>query len=151
MAKLERQLTVLLEPAVDAVGFELLGVELVRAGRHSTVRVYIDSAQGVTVDDCALVSRQVGAVMDVEDPISGEYDLEISSPGLDRPLFKPAHFAKVVGETIKVETAMPVNNRRRFKGPLLACHESGIELDQDGDTVAIAFDNLDQANLVAKI
>ncbi|MBQ1784236.1 MAG: ribosome maturation factor RimP [Gammaproteobacteria bacterium] len=151
MAKLERQLTELLEPAVSAVGFELLGVELVRAGRHSTVRLYIDSEAGVTVDDCALVSRQVGAVLDVEDPISTEYDLEVSSPGLDRPLFKPAHFARVVGEEIKVQTAMPIANRRRFKGPLLACHEHGIELEQDGAAVLIPFDNIDAANLVAKL
>ncbi len=151
MAKLERQLTELLEPAVSAVGFELLGVELVRAGRHSTVRLYIDSEAGVTVDDCALVSRQVGAVLDVEDPISSEYDLEVSSPGLDRPLFKPAHYARFVGEEIKVQTVMPIANRRRFKGPLLACHEQGIELEQDGAAVTIPFDNIDAANLVAKL
>jgi ribosome maturation factor RimP len=93
---LEQRLTDLLEAPVVALGFELWGIEFIRAGKHSTLRVFIDSEQGVTVEDCAEVS-QVGAIMDVEDPITEEY-LEVSSPGLDRPLFKVAQFEKYVGQ-----------------------------------------------------
>ena len=102
MTKQEQRLTELLSPTVEAAGFELLGCEFVPAGRHSTLRLFIDHPDGVTVDHCAVVSREVGAILDVEDPIQNEYNLEVSSPGLDRPLFTPAHFAKVVGQKVEV-------------------------------------------------
>ena len=100
LSKLEQRLSEMLNPAVEALGFELLGVEFVRAGKHSILRVYIDHENGINVDDCADVSHQVSAVLDVEDPINTEYNLEVSSPGMDRPLFKAAHYAQVVGETV---------------------------------------------------
>ncbi len=152
MAKLEQQLGEMLSPAVEALGFELLGVELMRAGRHTTVRIYIDAEAGITVDNCAEVSRQVSAVMDVEDPISHEYTLEVSSPGADRPLFKPAHFSKAIGEVVSVRTALPIEGRRKFKGVLQAADAVSItiELDDVEADAVIAFDNIDKANVVAQ-
>merc|ERR1711916_184587 len=97
LAKLEEKLTEMLEPGVEALGFELVGIEFVRAGKHSILRVYIDHENGISVDNCADVSHQVSAILDVEDPIATEYALEVSSPGMDRPLFTIEHFAQVVG------------------------------------------------------
>ncbi|EQA04059.1 hypothetical protein HPSMNH_0186, partial [Glaesserella parasuis MN-H] len=102
MATLEQKLQELVADPIDAMGFELVGVECQRAGRFSTVRLYIDKEGGVTIDDCSDVSRQVSAIFDVEDPIADKYNLEVSSPGLDRPLFTLAHYQRFVGREIVV-------------------------------------------------
>ena len=148
MATLEQRLTDLLEAPVVALGFELWGVEFIRAGKHSTLRVFIDSEQGVTVEDCAEVSRQVGAIMDVEDPITEEYYLEVSSPGLDRPLFKVAQFEKYVGQEAAVQLRMATNNRRKFKGVIKAVQGDMITLTVDGKDDVLAFTNIQKANIV---
>ncbi|WP_115720640.1 ribosome maturation factor RimP [Gallaecimonas mangrovi] len=148
MARLEQQLTQMLTPAVEALGFSLLGVEMVRAGRSATLRLYIDGPEGVTVDNCAEVSHQVSSVLDVEDPIQSEYFLEVSSPGLDRPLFVPAHFEKVVGSDIEIKLVVPVAGRRRFKGKLVAIEGDLILLAYEGKEDRFAFSNIDKANLV---
>lgn len=148
MSQLERKLTELLDPAVEAAGFELLGLEFVRAGKHSTLRVYIDSEKGIEVDDCAEVSYQVSAVLDVEDPISTEYNLEVSSPGMDRPLFKPAHYMQIIGEVISVKLQMPQDGRRNFKGILMQCTDNNFIIKVDNDSFELAFDNVLKANLV---
>lgn len=148
MSKLEHALTEMLTPAVEALGFELLGIEFVRAGRHSTLRVYIDHPDGISVDNCADVSHQVSAVLDVEDPISTEYDLEVSSPGMDRPLFKEAHYQKVVGETVSVRLHMPMDNRRNFKGKVLACENGTLTVEVDGVSYQLAIANIEKGNLV---
>lgn len=148
MAKLEHRLTDMLSPAVEALGFELVGIEFVRAGKHSILRVYIDNENGVNVDDCADVSYQVSAVLDVEDPISTEYYLEVSSPGLDRPLFKPTHYQSVVGEVVQVKLAVPLNNRRNFKGVLSACNEGMITVNVDGQDYHLTITDIDKANVV---
>ncbi|GAA0355573.1 ribosome maturation factor RimP [Bowmanella denitrificans] len=148
MSKLEQTLTEMLTPAVEALGFELLGIEFVRAGRHSTLRVYIDHPDGISVDNCADVSHQVSAVLDVEDPISTEYDLEVSSPGMDRPLFKEAHYLKVVGETVSVRLRMPMDNRRNFKGKVLSCENGTLTVEVDGVSYQLAIANIEKGNLV---
>ncbi len=148
MTKQEQRLTELLTPTVGAVGFELLGVEFVSAGRHSTLRLYIDHPEGVNVDNCALVSREVGAILDVEDPIPNEYNLEVSSPGLDRPLFTPEHFAKVIGQKIEVKLAIPQDGRRRFKGALIAIEDDMLVIEVDGKPYRLLMDNVDKANVV---
>ncbi len=150
MSKLEQNLTEMLAPAVEALDFELVGVEFVRAGKHSTLRVYIDHENGISVDDCADVSHQVSAVLDVEDPISTEYNLEVSSPGMDRPLFKPAHYENVVGETIAVKLRMPMENRRNFKGKLLSIADGVITVEVDGQQFDLAISNIEKGNLVAE-
>jgi len=92
VATKEQQIQALLEPTVEALGYELWGLEYLSQGRHSTLRLYIESEQGISIDDCAAVSEQVSSVLDVEDPITGEYTLEVSSPGMDRLLFKPDQY-----------------------------------------------------------
>lgn len=148
MSQLEQKLTDMLRPAVEALAFELVGVEFVRAGKHSILRVYIDSENGISVDNCADVSYQVSAVLDVEDPISTEYNLEVSSPGMDRPLFTEAHYLKVVGETISVRLTVPMDNRRNFKGQLVSCENGNIRVDVDGQVFELPILNVDKGNLV---
>lgn len=148
MAKFEHKLTEMLRPAVEEVGKELLGIEFVSAGKHSILRIFIDHENGINVDDCAEVSRQVSALLDVEDPISTEYSLEVSSPGLDRPLFDLSHFQAVIGETINVKISMPLNGRRKFKGKLVSIENDTLIVNVDGEDYALVFSNIDKANLV---
>ena len=151
MAKFDQKLTELLRPAVEETGKELLGIEFVSAGYNSILRLFIDHENGIDVDDCAEVSRQVGAILDVEDPISSEYNLEVSSPGIDRPLFELAHFEAVKGETVNIKLAMPVNGRRKFKGLLVAIEGNQLVVQVDGVDYELMINNVDKANLVAKL
>ena len=148
MSQLEQKLTDMLSAPVEALGFELLGIEFVRAGKHSTLRVYIDHPEGITVDNCADVSHQVSAVLDVEDPISTEYNLEVSSPGMDRPLFKTSHYQDCVGEVVSVRLRMPMNERRNFKGKVLSVEDGNLTLEVDGQTYVLAIVNIEKGNLV---
>lgn len=148
MSQLEKRLTTMLNAPVEALGFELVGVEFVRAGKHSIMRVYIDHENGINVDDCAEVSHQVSAVLDVEDPISTEYNLEVSSPGMDRPLFKEQHYAAIIGEVVNIRLSMPMNNRRNFKGTLVAVEDGVVSVEVDGQTFDLAFANIEKGNLV---
>lgn len=140
----------LIRPGVNALGFELVTVELTGRGAGTVLRVYIDRPDGITVDDCADVSEQVSAVLDVEDPIAGGYTLEVSSPGLDRPLVRPEHFVRVVGEKVRItlHEARTEDNRRRLSGQLLAADDGGIELDVDGETRRVAYVDIAKARLV---
>ncbi|HEY7865082.1 MAG TPA: ribosome maturation factor RimP, partial [Psychromonas sp.] len=115
MASLEERITEMLAPSVEDLGYELVGIEYIRAGKHSTLRVYIDQEQGILVDDCAAVSRQVSAIMDVEDPITNEYTLEVSSPGMNRPLFKAEHYQIFAGEEERREEKRREEKRREEK------------------------------------
>ena len=148
MATLEQRLTELLDAPVVALGFELWGIEFIRAGKHSTLRVYIDHANGISVDDCAEASHQVSALLDVEDPITTEYYLEVSSPGMDRPLLKPEHFARYIGQVATVTLRMAVNNRRKYKGTIKQVDGEMITLTIDGRDEILAFANIQQANLI---
>ncbi|ELP8106422.1 TPA: ribosome maturation factor RimP [Vibrio vulnificus] len=150
MTGLERQLTEMLESAVVASGYELVGLEFIRAGEHSTLRIYIDHENGITVEDCAEVSHQVSAVLDVEDPISVAYSLEVSSPGLDRPLFKPAHYEQFIGQEVNVVLKMAVTNRRKWKGEIHSVDGEAITLTVDGQQEEFALSNISKANLIPK-
>ncbi|ELP5728076.1 ribosome maturation factor RimP [Vibrio vulnificus] len=150
MTGLERQLTEMLEAAVVASGYELVGLEFIRAGEHSTLRIFIDHENGITVDDCAEVSHQVSAVLDVEDPISVAYSLEVSSPGLDRPLFKPAHYEQFIGQEVNVVLKMAVANRRKWKGEIHSVDGETITLTVDGQQEDFALSNISKANLIPK-
>jgi len=132
VASKDQQMTDLLETTVEALGFELWGVEYLSQGRHSVLRMYIDAENGITVDDCAAVSQQVSSVLDVEDPIKGEYTLEVSSPGMDRLLFKLEQFPGYVGEILDLRLRRAFEGRRKFKGIL-----QGIE----GEDVVIRVDD----------
>lgn len=140
----------MLRPSVEQVGKELLGIEFISAGQNSILRLFIDHENGIDVDDCAEVSRQVSAILDVEDPISSEYSLEVSSPGLDRPLFDLAHFEAVIGETVDVKLSIPLNGRRKFKGVLDAIENDTLVVIVDGQDYELAYTNIDKANLVPK-
>lgn len=148
MSRLEQTLTQMLTSPVEALGFEMVGIEFVRAGKHSILRVFIDHEKGIDVDDCADASHQISAVLDVEDPISTEYNLEVSSPGMDRPLFTEAHYARFVGEIISIRLSVPMDNRRNFKGKLLNCENGQISIEVDGETFLLAIANIDKGNLV---
>ena len=150
MASLEERLTDMLAPSVEDLGYELVGVEYVRAGKHSTLRVYIDQEEGILVDDCAAVSRQVSAIMDVEDPITNEYTLEVSSPGLERPLFNAAQYAAFVGEEVKMQLRMPIQNRRRWKGVISSVDGEIISVAVEGKEERFALSNIQKANIVPK-
>jgi len=138
----------LIEPIVVGMDYELVGVEYLPQGKHSILRIYIDKPDGIDVDDCGDVSRQVSAMLDVEDPIKGEYSLEVSSPGLDRPLFTPAHFEQFVGCRANLRLKMPIDGQRKFIGVIKSQSGDVMNLEADGKSVAIPFDLIDKANLV---
>ena len=137
----------LLEPGADALGYELVAVELT-GGDTSIVRVYIDTPNGVNVTDCSKASRQFSAILDVEDPISNRYTLEVSSPGMDRPLAKPEHFKKVVGDEVKIKMATLVDGRRRFTGQLVEATDEFAVVEVDGEQTELPYDEMDRACLL---
>jgi ribosome maturation factor RimP len=137
----------LLQPGAEALGYELVAVEL-SGGDTSIVRVFIDHADGITVTDCAKASRQFSAILDVEDPISNKYTLEVSSPGMDRPLAKPKHFIDVVGQDVKIKMATLVDGRRRFTGELVEANEGFAVVEVDGEQTELLYEDMDRARLV---
>ena len=141
----------MLRPTVEMTGLELLGIEYISAGNNSVLRLYIDHENGIDVDNCADVSREVSAILDVEDPISSEYSLEVSSPGVDRPLFTKEQYTLVIGETVEVKLGMPLNGRRKFKGKLEAVESDNLVVVVDGQDYELPISNIDKANLVAKL
>ncbi len=138
----------LIEPSVIALGLQLWGLELLSQGRQSLLRIYIDSDNGVDVEDCAKVSRQVSGVLDVEDPISGEYTLEVSSPGMDRPLFTLDQYKAFIGHVVQVRLRMPFDGRRKFKGVLSGIEDEDIVLVVDQDEYLLPIEQIDKANIV---
>ncbi|ABG40214.1 protein of unknown function DUF150 [Paraglaciecola sp. T6c] len=148
MSQLEQKLTEMLTAPVEALGFEMVGIEFVRAGKHSTMRVYIDHPDGISVDHCAEVSHQVSAVLDVEDPINTEYNLEVSSPGMERPLFKLQHYIESVGEVVTLRLKMPMGDRRNFKGKLLSEADGMLTIEVDNQEFVLAFANIEKGNVV---
>lgn len=138
----------LLEPVVNGLGFELADLELHVSRNGGVVRLFIDAAAGVTVENCETVSRQVSSVMDVADPMPGGYSLEVSSPGLDRRLAKPEHFDRFAGFPIQVRLRRLIEGRRRLQGTLLARHGESIEVRSGDDIVRIPLAEVDVARLV---
>lgn len=146
---LEEKLARLVASAVEALGLELVGVEYLAQGAHSMLRVYIDSEQGITLDDCSRVSHQISGVLEVEDPIRGKYNLEVSSPGLDRPLFTLAHFERFVGQGVKLRLRQPVNGQRKFKGVIEAVEDEQIQIAlDDSQALELEIDEIEKANLI---
>ena len=138
----------LFEPEVIAIGYELLGIELNQNGHGSILRVYIDKDEGITVDDCVLVSQQLTGLLDVEDPISGNYNLEVSSPGLDRPLFTLDQFKKIIGETVKLKLYEKYNGRKRFVGILKSVDNEEVVISSDDEEYNVPFGIIERARLV---
>ena len=138
----------LIEPTIEALGVELWGIEHQSQGKFSTLRIYIDASEGIDIDDCEKISRQVSAILDVEEPIGGEYTLEVSSPGLDRPLFTAEQFAKFNGNQVNLRTRTPIEGRRKFKGQIQEVRENVVCLDVDGTLYEIPHTEIEKANIV---
>lgn len=139
----------MIEPAVNLLQCELWGLEFFTQGKHSLLRIYIEKAEtGVTIDDCEAVSRQVSAILDVEDPIQGQYTLEVSSPGMDRPLFSVSQYQRFVGSNISLRLRVPLAGRRKFTGTLVSVDAEKITLSFDNESVEIIFDQIEKANIV---
>ena len=156
MSEKHSEIAELLRPTVESLGLDLLGIEYLPAPGGATVRLYIDVPAGegadparvVTIEDCESVSREVSAQLDVADPISGNYTLEVSSPGLDRPLFGAAQFARFLGEQAKVALKLPQDGRRLLQGRILRVEDGSIAFELDGAEFVVAADNVDKARLV---
>jgi ribosome maturation factor RimP len=146
------QVQELIEPAVTALGYELWGVQLLSQGRHSTLRIFIDKPEGINIDDCTAVSHQVSGILDVEDPIKSQYTLEVSSPGIDRPLFKLDQYQRYVGEDIALRLRTPVAGRRKFSGLLKAVEADNIivRIEEENEEYVLPFESIDKANIVSK-
>jgi ribosome maturation factor RimP len=163
-ATLRERLIALIEPLIGRLGYELVELEQTSGRGSAVIRIFIDrpfpggdgSAPadpngGIGLTDCERVSREVSALLDVEDPIPTAYRLEVSSPGFDRVLRTPAHFARFVGSRIAVELAVPREGRRRYTGRLLQADEAGIALEVDGQRVAIRFAEMGKARLTGQV
>lgn len=150
MTSLEQQLTMIITEPVQALGYELLGVEL-NHGRIATLRVYIDNEPGITVDDCVEVSRQVSAVLDVEDPIQVTYNLEVSSPGIERPLFTPEHYRRFIDREVQLVLRQSIQRRRKWRGIIKSVDAQTLSLLIEDNLLDFALDNIQKANLVANI
>ena len=151
MRDVQEKLRELCRTGAEALGFEMVDVELVGGGRSPVLRVYIDSPQGITADDCADVSRQLSAIFDVEDPLPGSYILEVSSPGLDRPLVRPEDFRKRVGETVKIKLRRPdETGRRNFSGVLIEATENEAVVEVDKERFRLPYAVIERARLVPK-
>jgi ribosome maturation factor RimP len=142
------ELANLLEPAVERLGYELVDLEVRLGGKGGLVRLYIDKPDGIDLDDCEKVSLAVSALLDVEDPVPGNYNLEVSSPGLDRKLTKVEHFQRFEGETVKVQLRFPIEGRRRFRGTLLSSDDENIVVEVDGESFSLPLKTIDTARLV---
>ncbi|WP_029407466.1 ribosome maturation factor RimP [Thiomicrorhabdus sp. Milos-T2] len=148
---IEEKIKNALKPTVESMGFDWWGMEYMPAGRHTLLRVFIEKADGtVNSDETYAVCKQISAILDVEDVISSEFRLEVSSPGMDRLLFTPEQYTRYKGEEVQVRTSMAILGRKRFKGPMSTVTESGIELEVDGEVFEIPFDLIDKANVVPK-
>jgi ribosome maturation factor RimP len=143
-----QELARILEPAIEGLGYELADLEVKLGGRGGVVRVFIDHADGISLDDCEKVSMAVSALLDVEDPLPGQYNLEGSSPGLDRKLTKVEHFQRFEGETLKVSMRFPIDGRKRFRGTLLSSDDENIVVEVDGESYSLPLATIDTARLV---
>ena len=146
---LRERLIALIEPLLGRLGYELVQLDFSACRAHALLRLFIDRDAGVTLEDCALVSREVSALLDVDDPIPSAYTLEVSSPGFDRVLRTQAHFGRFVGSRVFVELKEPRAGRRRYTGTLLNVDEAGIALEVDRERVTVAFAEIGKARLAS--
>jgi len=138
----------LFEPVVKGMGYDLIEIEHFPNPKHGVLRLYIDKEDGVNVDDCSSVSRQISALIDVEDPVSGQFNLEVSSPGSDRPLRRLVDFQRFVGSLVKLKTVMPLEGQRNFKGRLLEASEETVVIETDDEEISLPMSAIDKARIV---
>jgi len=142
------QLWDLLEPVIAGLGYELVEIEYQPSLKHGILRIYIDQERGIGLEDCKQVSEQVSALLDVEDPITGHYDLEVSSPGLDRPLRKIEDYQRFTGEIARIRLGMPIGGQRNFKGRLAGVEDDAVRLDCENGQVTLPLASIEKARLV---
>jgi len=147
MVSKARQVEELLQPTVEELGFELWGIEYLSQGKHTLLRLYIEAEAGVLIDDCATVSRQVSAVLDVEDPVSGEYTLEVSSPGVDRLLFRLDQYLAYAGEEIELRLRSSFDGRRNFKGILQGVEQDDVVVLVDDHEFLLPHSSIEKARV----
>lgn len=136
---------------VESMGYELVGIEFHPHSSNALLRVYIDQESGISVDDCQRVSHQISGVLDVEDPIPGHYTLEVSSPGLDRPLFEAEHFARFAGFQVRIHLTMPINGRKKLLGLLRGIHGNEVVIEIEGTEFLVPLDHIEKARLVPEL
>ena len=141
----------ILQPVIEGMGLEYVGYEFMSQGRHSTLRIYIDHESGVTIDHCTQVTRQLDAVLNVEEAIPGHYRIEVSSPGLERPLFKLVHFERFIGKPVKMKLYTPVEGQSHFQGSLDAVQDDKITLSTEEGSITVPFSEIVKANLIFKM
>ena len=147
-----QDLTELFEPVIRSMGYELVGIEFQGSTQHCTLRVYIDHENGIGVDDCVAISHQISAILDVEEPIQQAYDLEVSSPGINRPLFKAQDYEQYLGHSAKIKMAVPLNGRRNFRGVLQGVIDSrSVQIMVDNEGYDLPISDIAKANLVDEI
>ncbi|PID62699.1 MAG: ribosome maturation factor RimP [Gammaproteobacteria bacterium] len=162
MRRASESIVAVVRPVVEGLGYVFVGAEFGVAENGPTLRVFIDKPGstaadvaggpgGVDIDDCVAVSQQLDGVLDVEDVIAGAYSLEVSSPGLDRPLFTEAHFVEQIGETVKLRLERGLDGRRNFKGRLVSVEDGRAEVEVDGTRHSISLADVEKANLVGRI
>jgi len=151
MHRAPENLVVMIRNVVEGLGYELVGVEYIsRTKGENLLRIYIDTEKGVVMEDCAAVSHQLSGVFEVEDPIQGEYNLEVSSPGMDRPLFELYQFEQFISQDAKIKMTRGVDGRRNFKGSIEAVESNDVIIKVDGEEYALPFDDIDSARIVPK-
>jgi len=143
------KLVQLLKPVVESLGYIFWSCEYLAQGKHSVLRIYIDKEDGIEMEDCAVVSRQISQLLDVEDPIQSNYSLEVSSPGLDRPLSELWHFEQYVGNEITIKLYQPINKKRVFNGIIEQVEDNILRLNSNDTVVDIPLDSVNKANLVS--
>ncbi len=151
MQRAAPNLVAFIEPVVTGLGFDFIGAEFGQAENGQTLRVYIDKADGIVHEDCALVSRQLSAVLDVEEQVASAYQLEVSSPGVDRPLFTVGHFAAAVGQTVRIRLLGGLGGRRNFKGELMESGDSSVTVEVDGIDHVLPLADVEQAQIIGKV
>ena len=142
------QLTEMIQPVVEGLGCELWGIERLSTGRFSTLKIYIDAVEGVDIEDCARVSRQVSSLLDVEEPVTGEYTLEVSSPGMDRRLFRLDQFEAFAGAKVRIRLKRPYEGQRKYSGLLRGIEGDEVILDLDDEEILFPLEAIEKANVV---
>ncbi|AOM02553.1 ribosome maturation factor RimP [Cobetia marina] len=148
MSTKDATLKALIDPVVSALGFELWGIDYLSQGKQSRLVIYIDHSDGISVDDCASVSRQVGAVLDVEDPITGQFQLEVSSPGMDRPLFTLDQYERYIGHVVALRLRQAFDGQRKYQGLVTGTEDGDVVIRVDEEEYCFPIESIDQARIV---
>jgi ribosome maturation factor RimP len=150
MNMVQNEIEQLLKPTIESMGYQLWGCEYLAQGKHSLLRVYIDKDDGIGIEDCEQVSRQVSALLDVEDPIPGNYSLEVSSPGIPRPMFRNWQYQRYIGQGVHIKLFKPVASTRKFAGTIVSADDNTLVLDISGTQQEFLFSNIVKANLTGE-